>query len=125
MVAPGVARFPAMTLSVIVTVAPGPKSSEDGQTGLAGQLGGIATPPPRATTAARPGTKPEVVTPPVIVTPLIATVGSVGASARPMVSTGPPPWMTVLFAPAPIRSTPTLIAMPPANVPGPIVIVSP
>ena len=42
-----------------------------------------------------------------------------------MVSTGPPPLMTVAAAAAPRRVSDFAIVMPPANVPGPIVIVAP
>src|SRR5439155_9245969 len=103
--------FSLTTLSLIVTVAPVVKPAACG----------IRTPPPCVT--AWSGT--EELTPPVIVTPLIAIVGSVGANSFPSVSTGAPPLMVVAPAPAPRTSTLTSIVTPPANVPGPIVTVSP
>jgi hypothetical protein len=61
----------------------------------------------------------------VIVTPLIDTVGSVGAPSVPIVSTGPPPLITVAAAAAPRRVSDFGIAIPPAKVPGPTVTVAP
>ena len=53
-------------------------------------------------------------TPPVIVTPEIETVGSVNAPKAPIVSTDPPPRITVELAPAPTSLTLTSIVTPPA-----------
>ena len=63
--------------------------------------------------------------PSVIVTPLSDTVGSVGAPAVPIVSTGPPPLITVAAAATPRKVNDFAIVTPPANVPGPTVIVAP
>src|SRR6266516_4357680 len=78
-------------------------------------------PPPRPLD----GVRLPIATPPVTVTPSIVTVGSLAASATPIVSTGPPPLMAVAPGPAPASLTLTSIVTPPAYVPGPIVIVSP
>ena len=53
-------------------------------------------------------------TPPLTVTPSIVTVGSLAASATPMVSTGPPPRMMVAAGPAPTSLTLTSMVTPPA-----------
>ena len=55
----------------------------------------------------------EVVTPSLIVTPLIATVGGSGADGAPIVSTGPPPRIRVVLAPAPRSSMLASIVTPP------------
>ena len=55
----------------------------------------------------------------------IETVGSPAVPNVPIVSTGPPPRMTVAAAPAPTRLMLLPIETPPAKVPGPTWIVSP
>ena len=65
----------------------------------------------------------ELVSPSVTVRSDSVTVGV--AAADPIVSTGPPPEILVAEGPAPIRSTLRSIVTPPANLPGPILIVSP
>jgi hypothetical protein len=97
-----------MTLSPIVTVAPV----------VCPVPCGIQMPPPVAKPAAS-------FMPPVIVTRLIATCRSLAPSNAPMVMTGPPPLMIVAPEDMPTRSTLFKIVIPPANVPGPILIVSP
>ena len=92
--------FPVMTLSAIVTVAPVVNPVAHG----------IETPPPKVTTVS--GT--ELFRPPVIVTARIHTALT-GPFWRPIVTTGPPPLMVVLFDPAPIRLTLTSIVTPPAR----------
>src|SRR5438128_2548877 len=85
----GATRLPVITLLLIVTVAPPLKSA----------LGGISMPPPAANTPSCPtngvGCGFDRVTPPVIVTPSMETVGSVDSPKAPIVSTGPPPLITV------------------------------
>src|SRR5436309_698684 len=85
----GATRLPVITLFVIVTVAPPLKSA----------LGGISTPPPAANTPSCPTNGVDSgldrVMPPVIVTPSMETVGSVDSPKAPIVSTGPPPLITV------------------------------
>jgi hypothetical protein len=61
----------------------------------------------------------------VTATPEIVTVSSEVPRKSPIVTTGPPPLITVAFAPAPTRSTLLSIVMPPAKLPGPTLIVSP
>ena len=100
-----------MTLSEIVTVAPVALPAPDG----------IHTPPPRAAN----GRGAESLNPPVMVTRLIETVGWSIPSGSPIVTTGPPPSIVVAPAPAPTSCTLFEIVIPPANVPGPIAIVSP
>src|SRR6184192_4296911 len=84
-------------------------------------------PPPSAITLSLPTHAFDsglvVVTPPVIVTPLMLTVGSVGARKAPMVTTGPPPRIVVEFGPAPVIWRLRSITIPPANVPDPMRIV--
>src|SRR5216684_1951603 len=103
----GATRLPVMTLFVIVTVAPPPKSLHAPP--LKSVLGGTSMPPPAAQTPALPvhGTDSglERVTPPVTVTPSIETVGSLAAPKVPIVRTGPPPLMIVRPGPAPVRLT--------------------
>ena len=103
----GATLFARIALCEIVTVAPGPKLT----------LGGISTPPPVAKAPASPknGTDTGLVreTPPVMVTPLMDTVGSVGAPNVPMVSTGPPPRMVVDPFPDPTRFRLEAIVKPP------------
>src|SRR5262245_41795002 len=115
----GATRLPLMTLFAIVTVAPPLKSA----------LGGISTPPPAAKTPSCPVNGSDSgldrVTPSVIVTPSIETVGSDEAPNSPIVTTGPPPLMTVLLAPAPTSLTLASTVTPPSYVPAPILIVSP
>jgi hypothetical protein len=84
-----------IALSAIETVAPVALPAE----------GGIETPPPAAT----PG---ESFTPPVMVTRLIDTVGAVTPS--PIVTTGPPPVITVAAEPAPASVTLFATRIPPA-----------
>src|SRR6266849_617319 len=112
----GATRLPVMTLLLIVSVAPPPKSLHAPP--LKSVLGGTSMPPPAAQTPAFPvhGTDSglERVAPPVIVTPLIETVGSLAAKIWPIVMTGPPPLMIVLPAPAPIRLALTSTVKPPA-----------
>src|SRR5262245_40377398 len=115
----GATRLPVMTLFAMVTLAPPLKSA----------LGGISTPPPAATTPSWPVNGSDSgldrVMPSVIVTPSMETVGSDEAPYSPIVTTGPPPLMTVLLAPAPTSLTLTSTVNPPSYVPGPILIVSP
>src|SRR6266540_164348 len=108
----GATMFWLITLSLMETVAPVVSPS----------AGGIHTPPPSVNMYAG---GLVVVRPPVTVTRLIETVGLVGANSVPIVITGPPPLMTVACASAPMSSTLLSMVIPPANVPGPIVIVSP
>src|SRR5207248_2294161 len=107
----GAARLPVMRLSSIVTVAPMLPLAD----------AGTSMPPP----AVKEGAGFDVLTPPVIVTPLIVTVGSLGASASPIVTTGPPPLMIVVSTPAPINFRFLSIVIPPANVPEPMWMTSP
>src|SRR5215472_10353561 len=86
-VADGSARLPVITLSEIVTFAPG-----TGAGPAAGMsCGGISTPPPAAHRPGTPKTRSDTglerATPPVIVTPLTDTAGSLEAPKAPMVST--------------------------------------
>jgi hypothetical protein len=108
-----------IALSVIVTVAPGPKSGP----------GGTSIPPPEANAPVTPVnlTANGLVrdTPPVIVTPDMETVGCAPSPSIPIVSTGPPPRITVVPLPDPTRVTLVVIVSPPVYTPGPILIVSP
>src|SRR5580704_11090486 len=85
----GSAWLPVITLSEIVTLAPGPRCAP----------GGISIPPPAAQTPAFPvngiDSGLDRATPPVIVIPLIDTVGSLDAPNMPIVSTCLPPRMRV------------------------------
>ena len=108
LIAREVTVLPVMTLSSIVTVAPVPLNGGPGSC-----LTGIQTPPPKTTSASGA----ESLTPPVIVTPRIETVRNSGSGSRKIVSTGPPPAMTVEWAPAPTSATLLSIVTPPANVP--------
>ena len=101
-----------MTLSRIVTVAPGAPSP-----------GGTKTPPPN-TCAVPPKRKPgrgglDVVRPPVILTRAIDTLGGLADPGSPIVTTGPPPRIVVAPAPAPLRLTLFVIVMPPRERAGP------
>ena len=111
---PAVTLLPLMTLSEIVTVAPMVLSA----------AAGINTPPPAAKNP-EPNCDSgfESLKPPVIVTRLIETVRS--AVPSPIVITGPPPSMVVAPADLPTRLTLLSIVIPPANVPGASLIVSP
>jgi hypothetical protein len=75
----GSARLPVTTTSRRVTVAPVVKPA----------AGGTRIPPPLASTPS------PLVRPPVTVSPEIVTVGSLGASSFPIVTTGPPPRIIV------------------------------
>ena len=107
---------PVTMLFEIVTVAPVPLNG-----GWSSCEVGIPMPPPNVTS----GSGCALLTPPVIVTPSIETFRASGAVARKIVTTGPPPLMTVLSAPAPWTWMLLSIVMPPENVPGAIAIVSP
>jgi len=89
MVADGATRFPMIALSVIVTVAPGPKSGP----------GGTSIPPPEAnapvTTVNLAANGLVRDTPPVMVTPDMETVGRAASPNVPIVITGPPPRIVV------------------------------
>src|SRR5262245_39736321 len=113
---PAVTRFPIIALSEIVTVAPVEKPAPMT----------IITPPPAAKNPAPAGDSGlESLNPPVIVIPRINTVGGSGARRSPIVITGPPPTMRVAASDTPTRLTLFVMVIPPANVPGPIRIVSP
>src|SRR5512146_120530 len=103
----GATRLPVIRLLAIVTSAPPLKSA----------LGGISTPPPRAMTPSSPTNGSDsgldVAYPPVMVTPLINTVGSTAAPYWPIVTTEPPPLMTVEAAPLPSRRTLLVMVSPP------------
>src|SRR6476620_3456807 len=118
-VAAGATRFPVIALSVIVTVAPGPKSGP----------GGTSIPPPEAnapvTTVNLAANGLVRDTPPVMVTPDMETVGRAASPNVPIVSTGPPPRITVVPLPDPARVTLVVIVSPPVYTPGPILILSP
>ena len=66
-----------------------------------------------------------VFTPPVIVSRAIETLSVGPVKLWPIVITVPPPRTTVAPAPDPMREMLFMIAMPPAKVPGPTLIVSP
>jgi hypothetical protein len=105
-----------MTLSVILTVAPPPRSLHPPP--LKSVLGGTSMPPPAAQTPSFPlhgiDSGLDRLTPPVIVTPSIETVGSLAAKILPTVITGPPPLMIVRPGPAPAILTLRSIVNPPA-----------
>jgi hypothetical protein len=100
--------FAVMTLSSIVTVAPVPLNG-----GPDSCLTGMRTPPPNVTSSSGE----ESLTPPVIVTPRMVTLRCSGSGSRKIVSTGPPPAMTVECEPAPTSAMLLSIVTPPANVP--------
>src|SRR5207248_2525123 len=85
----------------------------------------LLTPPPPAPSGTAPGAPTWLSLVRVLVTALVETVGSASASSWPIVTTGPPPLITVLPAPAPSSCTLVVIVIQPANVPGSILIVSP
>src|SRR5919198_4471812 len=112
-----VAWLPLITLLLIESVVPGPKSA----------AGGTRIPPPAANTpAGRKGNAGlELFEPPVTVTPEMLTVGSLSANSSPTVRTGPPPLMIVAAALAPTRLTLLSIVTPPLKVPAASLIMSP
>src|SRR2546421_1673432 len=98
--ADGAVRLPLITLSLIVSVAPGAKFAACG----------TSIPPPRATN----GNGLDVFRPPVIVTLAIDTVGSLDAFNTPTITTGPPRLINVKPAPAPTSWRLLSIVKPPS-----------